>query len=118
MGRAERCLAASGRHQRLHEALDGAQTGDIDEYQLLETGSWLEDSEFLLDGGELTALTDEFDIGWQDVSGDAGADLLNGYESNFDQTPYEDAFEIETFEDYGLDDLGDAFSGYEMDFDW
>ena len=91
---------------------------DIDEYELLETEAWLAESEFGLSAGDLTVLTEDLDAGWDDVSGDIGEELIQGFESNFEQVPYEESFEIETFDDYGMEDLGDAFSDYSMDFDW
>ncbi len=37
-------------------------------------------------------------------------------ESNFEQLPYRENFEVESFDDYGIDDLGDAFGGFDRDY--
>jgi hypothetical protein len=37
-------------------------------------------------------------------------------ESNFEQIPYRKNFEVESFDDYGIDDLGDAFDGFDLDY--
>ena len=91
---------------------------DIDEYELLETTDWLESSDFDFDDGDLAELSSDLDYGWDDVSTDAGEEVMRGMEQNLNQVPYEPDFEVETFDDYGMDDFGGDFGGSDLDFDW
>ena len=91
---------------------------DIDEFELLETESWLEDGDFGLGEGDLEALSADIDIGWEDVDSDIGAEIMDDFATNFEQVPYEEEFSIETFDDYGIDDLGGAFESFDLDFAW
>ncbi len=79
---------------------------------------WLEGSDLSLQEGDLAALSKVVDMGWDEVSVDVGDEIMRQYESNFEQVPCEEDFEIGTFDDYGLDDLGDAFDSFDLDFDW
>lgn len=89
---------------------------DIDDFEVLEAESFLEETDFRLDEGDLVDLSSDLDVGWADVTGDVGAEIMDGYESNFEEVPYQESFEVESFEDYGLDDLGDAFDDANLDY--
>ena len=91
---------------------------DIDEDECLETTDWLEANDFDFDDGDLAALSSDLDYGWDEVSTDVGEDIMHQMEQILSQVPYEPDFEVQTFEDYGMDDFGDDFGGSDFDFDW
>ena len=43
---------------------------------------------------------------------------MSDHASSFDRFPNEQDFSIDTFDDYGIDGLGDAFDSFDRDFDW
>lgn len=91
---------------------------DIDEFEYLEATDWLEENDFGFDDDDLEDLSSDLDYGWDDVSSDIGEDIMHDMESNFDQVPYEADFDVETFDDYGIDDLGGYSGESNLDFDW
>ncbi len=65
---------------------------------------------------DIAALTAGEDWGWDSVSTDEGAALVDEIEDNMDLTSiYDHDVPVETFEDYSMDDFGDDF-GSDMDF--
>ena len=45
---------------------------------------------------------------------DVGEEIMHHMEENLTQVPYDPGFEVETFDDYGMDDFGEG----DLDFDW
>ena len=87
----------------------------LEDIDIAESLDFLESGDFGFDD-DISVLTDDLDYGWDDVETDTGLDIRDAYESNFDKhSLYEQEVPIETFDDYGMDDFGDDFSG--MD-DW
>lgn len=91
--------------------LDMIDTMDIDVASNLE---FLDESDFSFDG-DLGELTEDIDHGWDDVSTDTGAQIMEQYEDNFDVPAiYDRAEPVETFQDYGVEDFGGDMGS--MDF--
>ena len=90
---------------------------DIDDAELAASDDFLDAGDFTLQDGDLAELTSDLDYGWDDVSTDVGNDIRDSYESNFDnQAIYEAEAPVETFQDYGMDDVGGDMGGMDFDF--
>ena len=93
----------------------GLDSLDIDDAELALSNDFLDSGDFSLDDGDLSELTADLDLGWDDVTTEAGHEIMDSFESNFDnQTIYEPEIPIETFQDYSMNDFGGDFGG--MDF--
>lgn len=89
--------------------MDAIDIGDAD---MLASEAYLNDGDFGLGEGDLQEITSDLDYGWDDVSTDTGAEIMNSYDSNLDNSSvYETEAPIETFQDYGMDDMGGGFGG-------
>ncbi len=87
-------------------------TIDIGAAEVLASEAYLNDGDFGLADGDLQEITSDIDYGWDDVTTDAGAEIMNSYDSNMDNSSvYEREVPIETFRDYGMDDMGGGFGG-------
>ena len=96
--------------------LDYELLDDFDDSLYDDSMSYLDDGYFGFDG-DMAELTEDLDFGWDDVSTDTGAELMDQVETNFDNTGHYDRSEpVETFEDYGMQDYGGADFGSDMDF--
>ena len=89
--------------------MDAIDIGDAD---MLASEAYLNDGDFGMADGDLESITSDLDYGWDDVSTDTGAQIMNSYGSNLDNSAiYEREAPIETFQDYGMDDMGGGFGG-------
>lgn len=84
---------------------------DLSDADLVASDDFLVSGDFSLDDDDLRAMTSDMELGWDAVESDSGMDVMDGMESNFDDAPYEPAFEANTFDDYGMDDFGGDFGG-------
>jgi hypothetical protein len=76
--------------------------------------NFLDEGDFSFDG-DMGALTEDIDHGWDDVTTDTGAEVMESYESNFDNSAIYDRQEpVETFQDHGVEDFGNDMGS--MDF--
>ena len=93
-------------------------TIDIDDTELLANDAFLDNGDFGLADGDLVEMTSDLDQGWDDVSTDAGAEVMEGFDSNIDNSAvYERELPIETFQDNSMDDFGGDFDGGGYDGD-
>ena len=91
---------------------------DLDDAELAANLDYLDENDFSFDG-DIDALTDEIDHGWDDVSTDTGEEIVDQIEDNLDVSSiYDVEATIETFEDYGVDDFGDDMGSMDFDDDW
>ena len=66
-----------------------------------------------LDDADMMELTDGLEAGWDDVDTDIGAEVMEGFESNFEHMPYDSGFEMNTFDEVGgFDDFGGGFDDF------
>lgn len=85
---------------------------DIDDADMLASEAYLDDGNFSLLDSDLETMTSDLDYGWDDVSTDTGSQIMDSYNSNFDNSAiYESQVPIDTFQDYGMDDFGGGFGG-------
>ena len=91
---------------------------DISDADLIDSGNYLDDGDFGLVEGDMAALTDDLPMGWDDVDTDAGYEAMDQMESNFDQTPYDADWEVNTMDAYEPADFGGGFDDYGGGFDW
>ena len=90
----------------------------IDDADLATDLEYLDEGDFDIDGS-LEDLTEDLDYGWDDVTTESGAEILEQYESNFENPAiYDRSYPIETFDDYGMDDFGGGMDDHNFDFDW
>ena len=80
--------------------------------------SYLDENDFSMEQGDLEALSSDMELGWDAVDSDTGLMIEDQLLDNFDSVPYDQGFEINTFEDYSMDDFGGGFDDMGMDFDW
>jgi len=91
--------------------LDELDAMDVDVGASLD---FLDEGDFSFDG-DMDVLTEDIDHGWDDVSTDTGTELVEQYETNFDnEAIYDREIPVETFEDYGVEDFGSDMGS--MDF--
>ena len=91
--------------------LDMIDVMDVDTAASLD---FLDEGDFSFDG-DMAELTDGIDHGWDDVTTDTGQEIMESYESNFDNSAIYDRQEpVETFQDYDVQDFGDDMGS--MDF--
>ena len=92
-------------------------TIDIDDTELLANDAFLDNGDFGLADGDLVEMTSDLDQGWDDVSTDAGAEVMEGFDSNIDNSAvYERELPIETFQDNSMDDFdGGGYDGGDFD---
>ena len=95
----------------------GVDIGDLDlmdlsDADLAATDDFLAGGDFSLDDNDMRAMTSDMELGWDAVESDAGMDIMQGMESNYDDAPYEPAFEANTFEDHGMSDFGGGFDDF------
>lgn len=93
----------------------GLDTIDFEAEELADTGDWLDEGDFSLSDADMVDLTDNLDVGWDEVDTDAGAAVMQGMESNFDAMPYEPEpmMPMDTFDDFGgYDDFGGDFGDW------
>jgi hypothetical protein len=89
---------------------------DIDDAELDASDAYLDEGDFGLADGDLEGMTSDIDQGWDDVSTEKGAEIMEGVESNFDNSAiYEREEPIDTFEGRGMDDFGGDFGGGDFD---
>ena len=87
---------------------------DVMDIDVASSLDFLEEGDFSFDG-DMGALTADIDHGWDDVTTDTGAEIMDSYESNFDNSAiYDRAEPVETFHDHGVDDFGGGMGS--MDF--
>ena len=91
---------------------------DLAEEELLAADAFLDAGDFSLDDDDLREMTSELDLGWDDVDSEIGLEIMDQFESNFDEAPFDSGHDLDTFDDYGMDDFGGGFDDYGMDFDW
>ncbi len=89
---------------------------DLSADDLAATDDFLADGDFSLNDDDMRAMTSDMELGWDAIEGDAGMDIMNGMESNYDDAPYEPAFEANTFEDHGMSDFGGGFDDFGGDW--
>ena len=99
----------------------GVDIGDLDladlsDADLAASDDFLAGGDFSLDDNDMRALTSDMELGWDAVDSDAGMDVMNGMESNFDDAPYEPAFEANTFDGHGMSDFGGGFDDFGGDW--
>jgi hypothetical protein len=84
---------------------------DLEDVSTESADEWIDEVEFEVDEEDLIELTSDLDAaGWDEVDTDIGMEVMQGYESNFDHSPFEQEFEMEIFDDMGgFDDFGGAF---------
>ena len=95
------------------------ELGMIDalDIEVADNLEFLDEGDFGFDG-DLSALTEDLDHGWDDISTDAGAEIVEQYEENFDNFGIYDRYEpVETFEDYGVEDFGDDMGSMDFGYD-
>ncbi|WP_428027405.1 hypothetical protein [Altererythrobacter sp.] len=95
-------------------------TLDISDADLIAADDYLIDQEFDINDGDLVAMTDELDLGWDDVQTQDGLDIQDMVEHNFEEVPFDmgSEAEIESFEDYAMDDFGEDFGTMDLGFDF
>lgn len=49
------------------------------------------------------------ELGWGEVDTDSGHEIMDAMEDNFDSSPIEPGFEVDSFDDFDMGDLGDDF---------
>lgn len=91
---------------------------DISDAELMESDMYLDDGDFGLAEGDMAALTEDLPMGWDDVDTDAGYEAMDQMESNFDQTPYDSGWEVNTMDSYEPADFGGGFDDYGGGWDW
>ena len=92
---------------------------NIDDAELVESDAFLDDGNFGLADGDLEEMTSDLDHGWDDVSTDTGAEIMEGTDSNLDNSAiYDTESPIETFEGRGMDDFGGDFGGSDFGGDF
>ena len=87
---------------------------DLDDYSTEASEQWIDELEIDVDEEDLVEITQDLDAaGWDEVDTDQGMEVLEGYESNFGNSPFDQGFEMEVFDDMGgFDDFGGAFDLY------
>ncbi len=91
---------------------------DIDDADLAANLDFLDQGNFSFDG-DIGALTENIDHGWDDVSTDTGHEIADRIEDNFDNSAiYDREMPVETFDDYGVDDFGGDMGSMDFGGDW
>jgi hypothetical protein len=101
--------------------LDGAiDVADMDLVDLYDADvdldyadAYLDEGDYGLEDGDIAELSSDMELGWDDVSTEAGMEVRDQMEDNFDQAPFDRGFEdVNTFDDFGgYDDFGGDFGG-------
>ena len=95
----------------------GLDTLDIYDAEVEALGGWLDESDFGIDSMDMMDLTDDLPAGWDEVGSDAGIEMMHGFESNFEQMPFQPELEMNTFDDFGgMDDFGGGFDDFGGDW--
>jgi hypothetical protein len=97
--------------------IDDLDLAELSEADLAEYDGFLADGDFSLNDDDMRAMTSDMELGWDAVDSDAGLDVMQGMESNYDAAPFEPEFEANTFEDHGMSDFGGGFDDF-GDGDW
>ena len=91
---------------------------DIADGDVAASLEFLGSGDFSFDG-DMGALTESIDHGWDDVSTDTGAQLVEQVEDNFQNSAiYDRQIPVETFEDYGVQDFGSNMGSMDFGGDW
>lgn len=89
---------------------------DIADSDLAAWDNYLDTNTFDLSDGDMNQLSDHMDLGWQDVDSNAGYEVMDRYEQNFEAEPYQEDFEPQTFDHFGMDDFGGGFDDFGGDW--
>ena len=83
---------------------------DITDAELTAADDMLVNTDFGLDDDDLSIITEDLPLGWDDASTDAAMDAMDSYESNFEADLYDRGADIDPIDsgpmDYGYDDFG------------
>ena len=81
---------------------------------LMETDALLDEGDYGLADGDIAELSNDMDMGWDDVSTDAGYEVRDQMEDNFDHAPFDSGFDdVNTFDDFGgYSDFGGGFDDF------
>ena len=84
----------------------------IEDAALAEMDSYLNEVDFTMDDRDMTALTEDLPMGWDDISTDVGHEAMDQMESNFEQVPFARDFEVHSIDDVGVSDFGGGFDDF------
>ena len=91
----------------------GLDTLDIYGAEMEALGGWLDASDFGVDSMDMIELTNDLPAGWDEVDSDIGIQMMQDFQSNFDQAPFQPQFEPHTFDDFGgMQDFGGGFDDF------
>ena len=98
----------------IEDAEDLEYYSDLGDVDVAGAQSLLENVEYEVDTEDLMELSNEYEgPGWDEVDTEAGQEVLEGYESNFEHSPFDQGHDIQVFDDFGgYDDFGGSFDFY------